>query len=202
MSSVDYYATPHWVIRQFLPYALRYLGETNTHSPVVLDPSAGDGRIVNAMAMEVAPLLPGSVWMGVDIHDACDYPKPVVSYTRTDFLRWEPPLECNMIITNPPFSRAEQFVRHSISLLADGGVLAFLLRLGFLASSGRASGLWQDHPLYHLHILPHRPCFTDGKSSDKSDYAWYIWKKGFRQTTHLTNLPVMPISARRGERIT
>jgi hypothetical protein len=187
-----------WVVRQFLPFALQYLVATNNTAPVVLEPSAGDGRIIKTLMGEVAPILPNATWLGVDIHDAGEYPAPILTYTRTDYLRWEPPLTCDFIITNPPFSRAEQFIRRSMEFLEFGGVLALLLRLGFLSSSGRANGLWKDHPLAHLHILPHRPCFTHGNSSDKSDYAWYIWKKGFTGTTQMSWLPTIPVAQRRG----
>lgn len=81
----------------------------------------------------------------------------------------------DLIIGNPPFAVAEAHVRHALSLLdPDGGVLAFLLRLGFLESSERIP-FWQKHPVHCLYVLSERPSFTGG-GTDASAYGLFVWQ--------------------------
>jgi hypothetical protein len=75
----------------------------------------------------------------------------------------------DVIIMNPPYKLAMEFVEHAIE---SAGVTVCLLRLAFLASQKRAA-FWREHPA-DVYVLPKRPSFTGG-GTDSTDYAWFVW---------------------------
>lgn len=81
------------------------------------------------------------------------------------------------IITNPPFTLAQEFVERAHLMLNKpwGGDVVMLLRLGFLASK-RRQAFWKQYPLAKLLVLSKRPSFREeGSATDASEYAWFIW---------------------------
>lgn len=68
-----------------------------------------------------------------------------------------PPYDC--IITNPPYSLAEEFLRKSLEIAP---VVCFLLRLNFLGSQKRAAFLSKNPP--DVYVLSERPSFVNGKT--------------------------------------
>jgi hypothetical protein len=99
------------------------------------------------------------------------------------------------VITNPPYSQAEEFIRHSQATwpCAD---LVFLLRLGFLASAARLK-LWEAIGTPDVWVLPNRPSFT-GHGTDSADYAWYHWPSEARNEGDLRVLADTPKGERGG----
>lgn len=81
----------------------------------------------------------------------------------------------DIIIGNPPYSEAQEFIEHSFELLKENGILIFLLRTNFLESKKRYE-FWKKYPLSKLYTLSKRPSFT-GKGTDATSYSWFIWDK-------------------------
>lgn len=79
----------------------------------------------------------------------------------------------DLIIGNPPYSLAQEFIDKSLSLLKPGGRLIYLLRTNFLESKKRFKW-WQDKLPSGLYTLHKRPSFT-GKGTDATSYSWFIW---------------------------
>ena len=84
----------------------------------------------------------------------------------------------DVIIGNPPYSLALDFINKSLELLHPGGLLIFLLRTNFLESEKRFKW-WQEHPLSGLYTLHKRPSFT-GRGTDATSYSWFVWERGDR----------------------
>jgi hypothetical protein len=84
----------------------------------------------------------------------------------------------DLIIGNPPYEYAEEFVRQSLRYLAPTGRIVFLLRLAFLESQERGVGLWREHPPYRVLTCSKRPSFTGNGKTDSAAYAVYYWKHG------------------------
>lgn len=76
----------------------------------------------------------------------------------------------DIIITNPPFKLALEFLEKS---LAEADVCIYLLRLGFLESKKRRE-FHKRNPPNHLIVLSERPSFVAG-GTDKTAYAWYVY---------------------------
>lgn len=89
----------------------------------------------------------------------------------------------DLIIGNPPFSLAMDFVLKSFEHLRPGGSIVFPLRTAFLESKDRFA-FWQqpEHRLAGLYTLHQRPSFT-GKGTDATSYSWFIWTPGSKEQT-------------------
>ena len=80
----------------------------------------------------------------------------------------------DLIITNPPFSLAEEFI---LKALDDAETVIILLRLNFLGSVKRVE-FWNGkvpEPDY-LFIITPRPSFVYG-GTDSCEYAWFVWDR-------------------------
>jgi len=172
----EFYRTPAWAIDAILPV----LGTPRT----TVDLGCGDGAIGTALrrawgegctidAFELDPKralaathakLPSGVAAYDDVFEDDLLQIDPADYTGND-----------LVISNPPFSLAEPFVRVALQLARPGGLVAFLLRLGWLAGQKRAA-FHREHPC-DVHVLPRRPSFT-GRSTDSADYAWLVWGLG------------------------
>lgn len=129
--------------------------------------------------------------LGIDIHPIVtieneDYYEDVIS---ADFIKFKPKItRYNLIIGNPPYSLAEEFIRHSFELLESGGYIYFLLRLSFLEGIARGKGLFKEFPMKKVYICSRRPSFfsTNGKhTTDTLAYAMFLWQKNYQGKTEL-----------------
>lgn len=67
----------------------------------------------------------------------------------------------------------------AMGVVAGSGVVtswrvAFVLRLGFLASAKRR-GLFEQYPPEAVWVIPERPSFTGDGEVDSTDYALFVW---------------------------
>ena len=76
----------------------------------------------------------------------------------------------DIIITNPPFKIAMEFLEKSLN---EADVSIYLLRLGFLESKKRRD-FHKKNPPTNLIVLSERPSFVAG-GTDKTAYAWYVY---------------------------
>lgn len=168
---LDRYDTPPEVTRAFLAaWGGDLLGALD-----VLEPAAGSGALLGPLA-ECWPMSSISAW---DIEPRMD------EVAQWDFLTETPNEddgEYDVVITNPPFRLAEQFLRWAMIFVRPGGYVVLLLRAGFLESKARRNVLTQYPPL-EVWFLRSRPKFTgpntDG-GTDTAMYAWFVWRKGDR----------------------
>lgn len=158
-NALDFYETPPEVTRAILAHL--------EPARVVIDPCCGDRAILRVVS-ETWPL---ASCAGIDIDPARD------ANLHADALG-PTPWQCRgtTVITNPPYSRAENFVRRSLLEAGPTGTVAMLLRLAFLESKGRAA-LHAEHPS-DVFVLAKRPSFTGDGKSDSAAYAWFVWGPG------------------------
>lgn len=164
----DFYPTPLNSIYAFLD---AYDGIKSTD--MILEPSAGNGNIITALRNKgyTNPI------HAVELREEERYnlvgkadKVGIFNYLTEDI-----PYKYDVIIGNPPYSLALEFVDKSLTLLKPGGRVIFLLRTAFLESKKRFKW-WQSHPLSGLYTLHNRPSFT-GKGTDASSYSWFVWEK-------------------------
>jgi hypothetical protein len=141
-NTYDYYPTPEWCYQK-LPIDW-------SQFDTALEPCKGDGRIVSFLEGQ-----------GLKV-DWCEIQEDINFFNHFE--------EADLIFTNPPFSLAQEFIEHSMSLAPT---VIMLLRLNFLGSQKRYD-FWQQFPPDGLFILSKRPSFT-GKGTDAIDYAWFVW---------------------------
>jgi len=151
----DAYSTPTWCAEAICRDLVF------PHKSWILEPCSGENAIVN-----VVERFTGEQMLALDIQRGEDFLEQDMSvYGRFD-----------MVITNPPFSLAQEFIEKSLTL---ANCVVMLLRLNFLASKSRKE-FWQKHPPTAIHVLTKRPSFT-GKGTDATDYAWFVWDATGRQ---------------------
>lgn len=128
-------------------------------------------------------------WVWDRINEAIPFNKPwdcCPANSERDFM------DCDFcygqdIVTNPPFTRATEFIRHALNLTrAHRGKVAFLLPHGFDASAGkdRKTGrnlrleLFTQYPYRGKYILLERIRWENldqKKAHPSQDHAFYVW---------------------------
>ncbi len=164
----DYYATPEWLTRALCDALLVH------HFPFtskILEPAIGDGAIARVLREYHSR----AHIHGVDIRDVPRDPRCDV-LTIGDFLALEPRPEFDLIVTNPPYSLAFEYVYHALQWRrAPTSLVCMLLRLNFLGGQRRATWLRSNTP--SVYVTPRRPSFT-GDGTDATEYAWFVWGPG------------------------
>lgn len=161
----DYYATPYKATEALL--------DRETFAPVIWDPAAGGGHILE-VANQRGYGVTGS---DVVIRD------PDFSYNDFLLQSAESKIDYCDIITNPPYKQSAEFVVHALRILAPGRKVAMLLPLTFLESKKRAK-LFENAPPHTVYVFQSRiHCWPDGDPNLVTNhssvaYAWYIWHVG------------------------
>ena len=99
-----------------------------------------------------------------------------------------PPLPGFDIITNPPYSKAAEFVDHAMEIIDDGHKVAMFLKLQFLEGKARKE-LFKKWPPKVVYVSSSRlHCAMNGDferyaKSNAIAYAWFVWQKGYTAET-------------------
>lgn|SRR5262245_53898796 len=110
--------------------------------------------------------------------------------SRIDFLLPGPPVDCDAIVTNPPFALAEQFVDVA---LKRAPLVVMLLRLAWYESE-RRSYLLENTGLARIHCfrkrLPmmHRAGWEGRKANSGMAFAWYVWDRNHKGPTTIDRI--------------
>lgn len=83
-----------------------------------------------------------------------------------------------VIITNPPFNLALEFINKALINVRTGGYVIMLLRLNFLESKIRKDFFNQYMPQW-IFVHHKRISFTENKGTDSVAYAHFVWQKGY-----------------------
>ena len=162
----DFYATPIDCVENFINnYGIdRIKGN-------ILEPSAGNGNVIQALRQKKVQ----GIITALELRD-----EEIDSLTRIsdkviidNFLEWEADKDYDVIIGNPPYTYAREFIEKCFKIANENTVIIMLLRTAFLESKSRYE-FWQQYPLSGLYTLSKRPSFT-GKGSDATSYSWFIW---------------------------
>ena len=173
----DYYATNPKAVEMLLT---NYTFDGRT----ILEPCVGGGHIVNTInnfftnKREITCL---------DIVDR-GYPNTIVQ----DFLTWETDKKFEGIITNPPFSLAQEFIEKGMSLLTEetedtvNGQMAMFLKIQFLESAKRKE-FFDKYPPKYIYVFRDRMAtWNNGNKINPETgkrwattfcHAWFIWEK-------------------------
>lgn len=150
----DWYPTP--------PEATEALLSVETFSGTVWEPACGDGAICHVLERHGIPYIATDlIYRGFGEGDH-------------DFLTSE--LRAENIITNPPFTLAQQFVERALERTT--GKVAMLCKLQFLEGSKRKI-MFQNTPLKTVYVFSKRLTMTrEGKPMKNGGmipFAWYLF---------------------------
>lgn len=166
-ADLDYYATD--------PEAVKKLLEVEKFNHYILEPACGGGHISEVLLQN------GFDVLSTDIVDR-GYKGQAFEF---DFLRSDGvPRNSRDIITNPPYSKAKEFIEKAINISVEGTKIAMFLKLTFLEGQARRK-LFEKYPPKIVYVFSKRvKCAKNGNfeniSSSAVAYAWFIWEKGFK----------------------
>jgi hypothetical protein len=140
----------------------------------IWEPAAGRGAISREL------LSAGFDVVATDLHD---HPgrDPEIE-TGLDFLTQSHAQGCDVVITNPPFSQADRFIRHCVTILRVPCIV--LLRLLALEGAGRGDVI-DNHlaqVLVGIERLPvmHRDGWAGNRLTDSlMAYGWFVFTPAF-----------------------
>ncbi len=154
----DLYETPTCAIRSLIA-----IDDIPNH---IWEPAAGRGAIVRPLQAS------GRIVEATDLIDyGCGYTG------RRDYLMEPVPNGVGGIVTNPPYSLAQQFVEKAIHEVTYS---AWLLRMNFVESMGRFE-FFKANPPARIWVssrrLPmmHRDGWEGKVSASNICFAWFVW---------------------------
>lgn len=136
----------------------------------IWEPACGDGRLARVLE-----------WHGFEVISTDLREYPGYGTGGLDFLSDDPEEkwgwdlgEIDAIVTNPPFSLAEAFIRKALTITPN---VAMLLKQTFWNVGGRSRGLWQDHMPDMELKLTWRLAFLakERGTSPLMDCMWNVW---------------------------
>ncbi|UNA02039.1 hypothetical protein PVA8_352 [Vibrio phage PVA8] len=172
----DYYATPDWIVEEFLlefETRIQHEHEKSMAGMYVLDPSCG-GCSEHKAAYPVA--YKSLYHVDIDTMDIREdsHAQIIANYLETSVQKDY----YDMIMTNPPFSLSVDFAEKAMSEIRDGGYVVMLQRLNWLGSIKRKP-FWDSMPLRAVMVHHRRPSFHGTKGTDSIEYAHFIFQKGY-----------------------
>ena len=172
----DYYRTDSNFIMEFIDNIIeipafydlfKYRRELD-----VLDPSAGgDSEDKSMPFVDVLYDYGFRNIISIDIRDDSS------ASIKDDFLKREMQCYYDLIITNPPFNLAEEFITKSFECIKSDGWIMMLLRLNFLESQKRKK-FWNNYMPRYIFLNHHRMSFTGDSNTDSVPHAMFCWQKG------------------------
>lgn len=153
----------------------------------ILEPSGGAGAFIRASKAS----WPGSRIVTVEIRPECQPALASAGATAVVIEDLETWLEsesgrrtlgsADLVLGNPPFSRAERHLRRLLGMMHPGAFLAFLLRTGFYESFSRLR-FWKAFPEKSFIPIVPRPSFKANKAgrpgTDSQSYGLFVWQVG------------------------
>ena len=163
----DFYKTPYDAVEKVLDALGGFYGNE------FLECCAGDGVIVRALRRNLEEINISAIEIREEEKSRLLY-AGADAVDIADFRQWKPDGKIDVIITNPPYSIAQEIIEHCFEIAPEAEII-MLLRLAFLESKKRKS-FWGKHPVTQIYVLSERPSFT-GKGTDATAYAWFVWSK-------------------------
>jgi len=158
----DYYATPKIAVDELL--------RLETFNRDVWECACGEGHISKVLESN------GYNVKSTDLVDR-GYGEVQDFLTTTERIDYD-------IITNPPFSKATEFLTHAMEIMEQGNRLVMLLRIQFLEGVKRGQ-IYKEYPPKKIYVSSRNiRCAKNGDfknaTGNASTYCWFIWEKGFK----------------------
>lgn len=166
----DLYPTPVDGTESIIEVLKAMKRSDGTPIKTIWEPACGDGRLARVLE-----------WHGFTVISTDLREYPGYGYGGLDFLTetpgakwgWDMP-EIDAIVSNPPFSLAEEFIRRALTFTPN---VVMLLKQTFWNVGGRSKGLWVDHTPDMELKLTWRLAFLKAErgNSPLMDCMWNVW---------------------------
>lgn len=167
----DYYATDPSAVDPLIPF----LPDTD----VIWECACGEGHLSKRL------LDLGFVVRSTDLVNR-GYGEPNINFLKTT----KEDYQGQIILTNPPYKYAQEFVEHALKITNQGNYVCMFLKVLFLEGQKRKK-LFEEHPPYKMLVFSKRKdCAINGDFKGLEErgggalaYAWFIWVNGFKGKT-------------------
>jgi hypothetical protein len=163
--SLDDFPTPPWATRALVEHVMRHKQALRSMS--CLEPACGAGHMAKVLREYFAEVRSSDLFP-YGYGDVVDF---IHAPDEANSVDW--------VITNPPFSLAESFIRKSLTVARRG--VAMLTRTVFIESVGRYERLFRDTPpsifAQFTERVPMVKGRLDQKASTATGYGWIVWEK-------------------------
>lgn len=168
----DYYVTPIEPIEKFLNGFVDVTG-IKIQDLKILDPAAG-GDEHHEMSY---PTALHNLFGELDI-TTIDIRENSRATIKANYLDYDfQDKKFDVIITNPPFNKAQEMITKALEDVKDGGWAIMLLRLNYFEGLSREK-FWNENMAKYAFVHRRRMRFTDAKSTDSVAYMHCCWHKG------------------------
>lgn len=141
----------------------------------ILEPCAGDGAIIKALANAGVDTRRKVTAYEVSTKHLKECEPLVYRATVCDALKVNWPTTFGTIVMNPPFKLAFEFCEKAIhTQRVRGGAVLALMRVNVLAGQRRRD-FWEEYANCDVHVLAKRPLFKRNGRTDATEYAWFEW---------------------------
>ena len=171
----DFYATDPAAVDKLFA-ALDRVGKYLVKPKSFLEPCVGNGNIADRV-LKIYPSIHDTMF--TDIVDR-GYPNTVVGdFLTTDFGN----RKFDLIVSNPPYSLALEFVQKCRSLLTPDGILAMFLKIQYWEGEKRQADLLNNPPAFCFPFSKRMATWNNGKPTDENGkrwattmcHAWFVW---------------------------
>lgn len=182
--AADYYTTDPTAVEQFVKHITKIRGLITGRYffNTIWEPACGCGNISKVLRSNGYEVISSDLQdrgfglSGVDFLDSVTVPE-----------------RCNTIITNPPYSLANEFILHAMDILPDFGRYYALMNLSYLTGIQRNETIYKKGYLRAIHIYPHRiNCYKNNINTGHSspvNYAWFEFMK--RPACNVQQIPAI-----------
>lgn len=166
--SLDFYPAPAWATRALCEWIATTRRHEGLNDLGVWEPACGEHHMVRPLREYFGSVRATDVAVHNGGHEIEDFIFPFQQYYQSDW-----------IITNPPFSLAQEFATIAIQRASRG--VALLTRIAFLEGIGRFYGLYEKCPptdiLQFAERVPMTKNRLDREASSATAVAWLVWRK-------------------------
>lgn len=184
----DFYPTPIEFCRAALSILSGIPKYADNPAPTALDVGAGDG----VWGQALKGLSTSAHLTGIDVRESAKgnsatylfdrgYGLPINAIVYDEWILQDfadHDRKYDLIFGNIPFRYTNEFIQHSLDLLADNGIILFLLRSAVSESKKRYDMFYNNghKPIYEYQSV-RRISFMGDKGSDNTAYSVFIWEK-------------------------
>lgn len=177
---VDDFPTPAWAVRAWFEHVVGPRAgaipqfdmlKLVERAPLIWEPAANRGYLVRGLRDYAPRLVCSDIFdygAGFPTFNFLDLATALMTGPRPDFLAEWP----DWIVTNPPFSRAEEFIKTAMGVAKVG--VAMLTRVQIIESGVRYRGLFRD-------LDPRRWCFS--QFADRVPMHEHAMYRGMKSAT-------------------
>lgn len=177
----DFYATDPKALGALIEAAPHIFYPVYSLKEIIWEPACGTGNLSNYLHEQ------GYTVLASDLRDrGC-------GLSGVDFIKADPKKlftetynHPQIILTNPPYSLATEFIEHALEILQDGGMYIALMNITYLSGQKRFERVYSKGVLREVYMFRKRvECWRNNdieqyRGKSMVNFAWYVFQKGYK----------------------